>query len=122
MRFTGVCLLTDNVPKLAFFYEKVLLAKADCGMEHAAICTRGGFLSIHSRKPAASAGLETASIAHSGSCVLEFAVDDVDAEYNRLRKLGVLFSHPPVTDLRGTRSIWFQDPEGNPIHFLQPMG
>ena len=122
MRFTGVCLLTDNVPKLAFFYEKVLLAKADCGMEHAAICTRGGFLSIHSRKPAASAGLETASIAHSGSCVLEFAVDDVDAEYNRLRKLGVLFSQPPVTDFRGTRSIWLQDPEGNPIHILQPGG
>ena len=45
-------------------------------------------------------------------CGLEFAVDDVDAEYER----------PPGTYPWGYRAIGFRDPDGNNIDFTAYVG
>jgi catechol 2,3-dioxygenase-like lactoylglutathione lyase family enzyme len=62
--------------------------------------------------------------AGSGSVVLEFEVADVDAEYERLKALGIAFVKPPqthpwgATAVRGARSFWFHDPDGNLVDFI----
>ncbi len=55
-------------------------------------------------------------------CGLEFLVEDVDAEYRRLREAGVLIENPPVTYPWNWRAIGFRDPDGNNIDFVQFVG
>lgn len=55
-------------------------------------------------------------------CGLEFLVEDVDAEYRRLRETGVVIEHPPVTYPWGWRAIGIKDPDGNNIDFVQYVG
>ena len=43
------------------------------------------------------------------------AVDDVDAEYERLLTAGISVERPPVTYPWGYRAIGFRDPDGNNI-------
>ena len=55
-------------------------------------------------------------------CGLEFAVDDVDAEYERLLNEGISVERPPVNYPRGYRAIGFRDPDGNNIDFTAYVG
>ncbi|MFR2589467.1 MAG: VOC family protein [Ruthenibacterium lactatiformans] len=55
-------------------------------------------------------------------CGLEFAVDDVDAEYERLLTAGISVERPPVTYPWGYRAIGFRDPDGNNIDFTAYVG
>jgi predicted enzyme related to lactoylglutathione lyase len=55
--------------------------------------------------------------------ILDFLVDDVDAEYERIKALGVEWVLPPTTQPWGNRSMIFRDPEGNLINvFSRPEG
>lgn len=55
--------------------------------------------------------------------VLDFLVDDVDAEYPRIAALGVGWLLPPTTQPWGSRSMVFGDPEGNLVNvFSRPGG
>lgn len=46
-----------------------------------------------------------------------FNVDDVDTEYERLKKLDVDFIEPPTIHPWGWRSLTFKDPDRNAIIF-----
>jgi predicted enzyme related to lactoylglutathione lyase len=53
--------------------------------------------------------------------ILDFSVDDVDAEYERIKALGVQWVMPPTTQPWGNRSMVFTDPEGRLINvFSRP--
>lgn len=54
-------------------------------------------------------------------CGLEFTVDDVDAEYQRLLVAGVSIENEPVTYPWRCRAIGFRDPDGNFIDFVQNL-
>jgi catechol 2,3-dioxygenase-like lactoylglutathione lyase family enzyme len=47
-----------------------------------------------------------------------FEVEDVDAEYERLKALDVEFVMLPTTHPWGARSFWFRDPDGNIVDFF----
>jgi len=47
-------------------------------------------------------------------------VDDVDAEYARLRHLVKIWIKPPMNQPWGTRSMYFRDPDGNLVDFWAP--
>lgn len=53
-----------------------------------------------------------------GSFSIAFVVKNVDAEYERLKKLDVEFVKPPTTHPWGCRSLWFRDPDNNIIDFM----
>jgi uncharacterized glyoxalase superfamily protein PhnB len=59
----------------------------------------------------------SAEAAHNKSAILEFMVVDVDQEYARLRNLVKTWIKPPTTQVWGTRSIYFRDPDGNLVDF-----
>ena len=48
--------------------------------------------------------------------ILDFQVDDVDAEYERIDRLGVDWVMPPATQPWGSRAMIFRDPEGNLVN------
>jgi catechol 2,3-dioxygenase-like lactoylglutathione lyase family enzyme len=57
-----------------------------------------------------------------GSYTMEFGVDDVDGEFDRLKGLGVQFVKEPTTQSRRRRSMWFRDPDGNIVNFYRVVG
>jgi predicted enzyme related to lactoylglutathione lyase len=54
--------------------------------------------------------------------VLDFLVDDVDAEYERIAALGVDWVMPPTDQPWGSRAMIFADPEGNLVNVFSPLG
>jgi catechol 2,3-dioxygenase-like lactoylglutathione lyase family enzyme len=52
---------------------------------------------------------------------IHFIVDDITAEVDRLRTVGVKFRNDIVTG-PGGRQILLDDPSGNPIELFQPAG
>jgi catechol 2,3-dioxygenase-like lactoylglutathione lyase family enzyme len=52
---------------------------------------------------------------------IEFVVDDIAAEVERLRSEGVRFRNDIVTG-PGGKQILIEDPSGNPIELFQPAG
>jgi len=54
-----------------------------------------------------------------GEPVIDFLVDDIDADYRRLRKRRVRFIRPPRDQLWGGRTALFRDPDGNILQMVQ---
>jgi catechol 2,3-dioxygenase-like lactoylglutathione lyase family enzyme len=54
---------------------------------------------------------------------LMYFVDDVDAEYDRLKTSGlsIEFVSAPAVKPWGVKSFLFKDPDGNEISFLTPV-
>jgi uncharacterized glyoxalase superfamily protein PhnB len=50
--------------------------------------------------------------------VLDFQVDDVDAHFERISRLGVEWIMAPTTQPWGKRSMMFRDPEGNVVNIF----
>ncbi len=116
IKFTGVCLVTTDVVRLRTFYEDVLQAEADGDEVHSVVPREDPVLAIYN--PALHS--ESTIPAHDsggGSVVLQFRVDDVDAEHERLVGLGVEIIQPPTTHPWGNRAMQFYDPDGNVITF-----
>ena len=55
------------------------------------------------------------------SVIIEFKVDDVDGEYERLKPIVSEWVQPPTTMPWGNRSILFRDPDGNLVNFFTPV-
>ena len=51
--------------------------------------------------------------------MINFAVEDIEAEYARLREAGVAFSRPPGREPWGGLVATFADPDGNTLQLLQ---
>ncbi|MCW3839085.1 VOC family protein [Micromonospora yasonensis] len=67
--------------------------------------------------PAAKAFKE--ALVSDGIPLTQFAVDDIAAEHNRLRQLGVLFTQEPV-EMGPVITAVFDDTCGNLIQIVQP--
>jgi catechol 2,3-dioxygenase-like lactoylglutathione lyase family enzyme len=118
VKFTGICLITNNVPGLADFYTKVLGVKAEGDDVHVDLNTEGAGISIFSVDGMESMAPLSMQGAGYGSFTMAFEVKDVDAEYERLRVLGVEFVKLPAAHPWGSRSFWFRDPDGNIVDFF----
>jgi uncharacterized glyoxalase superfamily protein PhnB len=122
MQFTGICLITKDVLTLVAFYKQVLEVEAQGDATHSELITQGAGIAIFSAE--GMEGMAPGSMlgAGYGSLTLMFEVQDIDAEYQRLKALGVTFVKPPQTHPWGSRSFWFRDPEGNLVDFYQTIG
>ena len=118
MKFAGICLITPNVPALAYFYTQVLGVKAEGDDEHVELQTEGANIAIFSAKGMERMAPHSMQGAGSGNVTLAFEIDDVDAEYERLKVFGIEWVMLPTTHPWGCRSFWFRDPDGNIIDFF----
>lgn len=120
-KLVNTCVITNNVKRLADFYEQILLLKArKSGEDYAEFPSDAGVLAIFSAEAQEKYIPGSAEVAKNRSIILEFRVGDVDQEYSRLKSLVKIWVKPPSTQPWGTRSIYFRDPDGNLIDFFAP--
>ncbi|HEY2285821.1 MAG TPA: VOC family protein [Streptosporangiaceae bacterium] len=85
------------------------------------LVTPAGTLAVASTSTTALFGAGAARAADNHSVIIEFRVDDVDAEYERLRALPVDVVKEPATMPWGNRSLLFRDPDGNLVNLFTPV-
>ena len=112
-------IVTDDVEGLAGFYASLLGVRAALNDYYVEI--QAGPASVGFSKRRFTEYREAGSTAGSGrqrrdDIILDFEVDDVDAEYPRIAALGVDWVMPPTTQPWGNRSMIFRDPAGNLIN------
>lgn len=117
MKFSGVCLITEDVISLMEFYKNILQVEAVGdeiaarlrvkGDYHIDICSKQGMENL--------APGSTSGIGHGG-CTIELEVDSVDEEYERLKIYDVKFIKLPETYPWGRRSFLIQDLDGNIVN------
>jgi catechol 2,3-dioxygenase-like lactoylglutathione lyase family enzyme len=117
MKFTGICLVTENVAALVRFYSQILECQAEGGDTHAEFTLEGLSLAIFSRNGMEMMAPGSMQGAGRGGLTIAFEVGDVDKEFERLLALDVTFVKQPATYSWGARSFWFRDPDGNIIDF-----
>ncbi|MDT5090354.1 MAG: hypothetical protein QOG47_3061 [Mycobacterium sp.] len=122
MKFVSTRLITADVTRLVAFYEKVTDTVAQWGNElFAEIPTAAGTLAIGSDKTVPLFGEGSAEPAANRSAIIEFLVDDVDAEYARLRPHVGEIVTAPTTMPWGNRALLFRDPDGNLVNLFTPV-
>ncbi len=121
MKFASTRLITDRLEPMIAFYELVTGARFERpNPAFAELPTAGGStLAIGSSSTLplfAGTGLEAAA---NTSAILEFQVDDVDAERARLGD-SVPVLQEPVTMPWGNRAMMLADPDGNRVNLYAP--
>lgn len=87
----------------------------------AEIPTPVGTLAIGSEKTVPLFGQGSAEPAANRTAILEFIVDDVDAEFARLRERLADVVTEPTTMPWGNRALLFRDPDGNLVNLFTPV-
>ncbi|MCV7255970.1 VOC family protein [Mycolicibacterium fluoranthenivorans] len=122
MRFVSTRIITADVTRLVAFYEEVTGIAAVWGNElFAEIPTPAGTLAIGSEKTVPLFGAGSAEPAANRSAIIEFIVDDVDAEYARLQPYVGEVVTEPTTMPWGNRALLFRDPDGNLVNLFTPV-
>ncbi|MBB3753239.1 putative enzyme related to lactoylglutathione lyase [Mycolicibacterium sp. BK634] len=122
MNFISTRIITADVNRLVGFYELVTGVAAVWGNElFAEIPTAIGTLAIGSDKTVPLFGVGSAEPAANRSTILEFIVEDVDADFERLREHLDDIVTEPTTMPWGNRALLFRDPDGNLVNLFTPV-
>ncbi|OBI86738.1 VOC family protein [Mycobacterium sp. 1245805.9] len=122
MKFVSTRIITADVNRLVGFYEMVTEVSAAWANElFAEIPTPVGTLAIGSDKTVPLFGAGSAEPAANRSAIVEFLVEDVDAEYERLRERVTEIVKEPTTMPWGNRALLFRDPDGNLVNLFTPV-
>lgn len=118
MPFASIRIVTDDVDRLAAFYERVtgLTAERPAPV-FAQFAGSGATLAIAAPATVAMLGDALAPAANR-SVVVEFEVADVDAEFARLEPGLDDVVLRPTTMPWGNRSALFRDPDGNLVNLF----
>ena len=103
-----VSILTDDVPRLAAFYKALL--GVDNGSDdpvHQTIIARETMLTVYNDGQPKGKGQRLC---------LAFTVEDVYAEYARVKVLGAEVIEPPTARPWGAVNMSFRDPDGNAVY------
>jgi len=109
MEIGGICIKTDNAPRLAAFYRIVLQKEPLVEGSHY------GFGNLAVYDPG------DVKMSEDKNVCLQCFDEDIDALYERLlREIpGIEITSPPTKRPWGAYSFWFTDPDGNPIAVAQ---
>lgn len=122
MKFVSTRIITGDVKRLVEFYQMVTGISAVWGNElFAEIPTPIGTLALGSDKTVPLFGAGSAEPAANRSAIVEFIVEDVDAEYKRLREHLADVVTEPTTMPWGNRALVFRDPDGNLVNLFTPV-
>jgi predicted enzyme related to lactoylglutathione lyase len=123
MNLASMRIITDDVEKLASFYELISGLKAvRYTPVFAELRTPTFALAIGGTPTLALFNAEEVMApAQNRTVIIEFRVDDVDREFQRLSKHIGEFVQEPTLMPWGNRSILFKDPDGNLVNFFTPV-
>ena len=110
MKIGEVCLLTNDVLRLAAFYKQLLGVDNHSNDEvHQFIISEGTTLTIYNDG--------TVKNNQNQNICLAFTVDDVEKEYEKVLALGAVIIEPPARRAWGAVNMSFYDPDNNMIFF-----
>ena len=122
MQFTSVRIITDDLDGMVAFYETVTGLTAERpAPAFAEFISPLATLAIGHTQTVSLFGEGSAEAAANRSAILEFRVDDVDVEYERLRPQIETWVQEPTTMPWGNRSILLRDPDGNLVNLFTPV-
>jgi len=117
-KFTDICFITNDVPRLRAFYESIFGIKAEGNDVYSGISIDGlGLVFDHVDIAAENQTFRYIEAGDANNVIVGFNVDDVDAEYKRVLTLGAETLNEPTTHPWGARSFQFRDPDGNILNF-----
>ena len=115
-------MITDDLERTVQFYERITgVAAVRYTPVFAELVMPSFTLAIGHTQTTQLFGEDSARPADNHSVIIEFKVDDVDAEYERLQPMVSEWAQPPTTMPWGNRSILFRDPDGNLVNFFTPV-
>ena len=122
MQFASIRIITDDLNRLVSFYEQVTGVTAERpAPPFAEFVMPSATLAIGHSQTVGLFGAGSARAADNHSVIIEFRVDDVDAEHARLQSLVENWVQEPTTMPWGNRSILFRDPDGNLVNLFTPV-
>lgn len=112
---------TKDVAKMRTFYREILQVEPRIYGENSCEFPTPGGSRLFIEEPTGinehcPGGLRTEP---NPGVLLDFEVDDPDAHYARLSKMGLHFDEPIRTDSYGHRLFRFRDPDGNLLCFFK---
>ena len=121
VKFASTRLVARDIKAVVGFYEKVTQRAAQWLVPvFAEIVTPGATLAIGSAETVALFREGSAEPASNRSAIIEFQVEDVDAEFERLNhQVDVVME--PKTMPWGNRAALFRDPEGTLVSLYTPV-
>lgn len=122
MNLTSLRIITADIKRLVQFLENTTNFKAIWYTEDfAEIKIGSSTLAIGSTKTLSFFGEAIAQPENNKSVILEFRVENVDHEYERIKNFVSDIVQEPTTMPWGNRSLLFRDPDGNLINFFTPV-
>jgi len=122
MNLVSLRIITANIRTLVPFFEKATGIEAKWSTDDfAEIVTSSFTLAIGSTRTLAFFGEGVAQPAANKSIIIEFLVENVDDEYERIKDLSIDIVQKPTTMPWGNRSLLFRDTDGNLINFFTPV-
>ncbi len=116
MKLAQCRIVTDDVEGLAGFYARLLAVPAALNEYYVEIEAGPASVGFSRRR------FTECRERQDDEIILDFLVDDVDAEYPRVAALGVEWVLPPTTQPWGNRSMIFRDPAGNLVNVFSREG
>jgi predicted enzyme related to lactoylglutathione lyase len=122
VNFASVRIITDDLDRLVEFYEKVMGTSAERPAPvFAELIMPSCTLAIGHSQTAQLFGPDSVVAASNHTVIIEFRVDNVEAEYVRLKPFVDDWVMEPTTMPWGNRSVLFRDPDGNLVNLFQPV-
>lgn len=122
MNLVSLRVITADIKRLVQFLEKATNLPAQWATDDfAEIVTSSFTLAIGSTRTLSFFGEQIAQPAHNKSVIIEFRVENVDDDYERIKDLTREIVQKPTTMPWGNRSLLFRDPDGNLINFFTPV-
>ncbi|MEO7522556.1 MAG: VOC family protein [Ferruginibacter sp.] len=124
MNLLSIRIITDNFDGLVKFYEQITgIPVVKYTPDFGELKTPTATIAIGSTKTLqVFGGDEVAQPAQNRSVIIEFKVDDVEKDYERLADyLQDNIVQKPTTMPWGNKSLLFRDPDGNLINFFTPV-
>lgn len=122
MNLASLRIITADIKRLVQFLENTTNFRAIWYTEDfAEITTGSSTLAIGSTRTLSFFGEGVAQPASNKSIIIEFRVDNVDLEFERIKNFVHDIVQEPTTMPWGNRSLLFRDPDGNLINFFTPV-
>ena len=123
MNLVSIRIIAADIDRMIKFYEKAIgISMTQYTPDFAELKTKTATLAIGSTRTLQFFGGESvAQASQNRSAIIEFMVEDVDNDYERLADyLQPYLVQKPTTMPWGNRSLLFRDPEGNLVNLFTP--
>jgi predicted enzyme related to lactoylglutathione lyase len=115
-------IITADIKRLVQFFEDAMGIKANWATDDFVEMISNSFtLAIGSTRTLVFFGEGIAEPAMNKNMIIEFLVENVDEDYERIKSLTSEIVQQPTTMPWGNRSLLFRDPDGNLINFFTPV-